>query len=68
MTYLNFFFFFLCSDEEGEENGCISPGDAEIELNKDEKKEVIYNNEYISAHYYAQFSAIASQLCINIIR
>ncbi|XP_051725083.1 REST corepressor 1 isoform X2 [Ctenopharyngodon idella] len=27
------------SDEEGEENGCISPGDAEIELNKDEKKE-----------------------------
>jgi len=28
-------------DDEGEENGRKSPGDAEIEPNKDEKKEVI---------------------------
>ncbi|XP_042630101.1 REST corepressor 1-like [Cyprinus carpio] len=27
------------SDDEGEENSCISPGDAECEPNKDEKKE-----------------------------
>lgn len=32
---------FSASDEEGEENTCISPGDAELEPNKEEKKEVI---------------------------
>ena len=42
MSYLKLLFtYFSCSDDEGEENGRNSPGDAEIEPNKDEKKEVI---------------------------
>lgn len=37
---INLLLVLFLSDEEAEETSCISPGDAEIEPNKEEKKEV----------------------------